>query len=66
MQFAIQTAQLIYSKLANDTDPERCESYRQTARDYAVAFVHMSDEDGEHSFSWLATELILPSATQVV
>lgn len=44
--FAIQYAQLVYSKLAADTDPIRAEEYRDRARKYAVDFVHMFDEYG--------------------
>ncbi|KAI0053822.1 hypothetical protein FA95DRAFT_1586042 [Auriscalpium vulgare] len=44
--FAIQYSQLIYSKLAQDTDPERCEEYRNRARTFAQDFVHYWDEEG--------------------
>ncbi|KAI0065803.1 hypothetical protein BV25DRAFT_1596361 [Artomyces pyxidatus] len=44
--FAIQYAQLVYSKLAQDTDPERCEEYRSRARQFALDFVHYFDEEG--------------------
>ncbi|TFY73307.1 hypothetical protein EWM64_g10705, partial [Hericium alpestre] len=44
--FAIQFAQLAYSKLAQDTDPERCEEYRNRARQFALDFVHYFDEEG--------------------
>ncbi|RPA96862.1 hypothetical protein L873DRAFT_1810582 [Choiromyces venosus 120613-1] len=37
---AIQYAQLVYSKLAADTDPVRAEECRGRARKYALHFVH--------------------------
>ena len=50
--FAIQFAQLAYSKLAQDSDPERCEEYRNRARKFAQDFVHYFDEEGGlHSLS---------------
>lgn len=49
--FAIQYAQLVYSKLAADTDPARSEEYRDRARKYAADFVHMFDEEGNTSIS---------------
>ncbi|KAF8198539.1 hypothetical protein BJ912DRAFT_29411 [Pholiota molesta] len=44
--FAIQFAQLVYSKLAQAEDPERCEEYRNRARKFALDFVHYFDEEG--------------------
>jgi len=44
--FAIQYLQLLYSKLANDTDPTRAEEYRSRAREFALDFVHYQDPDG--------------------
>jgi len=44
--FAIQTTQLIYSRGAQDFDPERCEQYRARAREFAVTFVHYFDPQG--------------------
>jgi len=44
--FAIQFAQLAYSKLAQTDDPERCEEYRNRARKFALDFVHYFDEEG--------------------
>eukprot|EP01117_Protostelium_nocturnum_P011562 TRINITY_DN4194_c0_g3_i1.p1 TRINITY_DN4194_c0_g3~~TRINITY_DN4194_c0_g3_i1.p1 ORF type:complete len:634 (-),score=143.86 TRINITY_DN4194_c0_g3_i1:22-1923(-) len=44
--FAIQYAQLVYSKLAADTDPERAKAYRIRAQRFAVDFVHYFDEEG--------------------
>ncbi|OJT11780.1 hypothetical protein TRAPUB_11670 [Trametes pubescens] len=44
--FAIQYAQLVYSKLAQKEDPERCEEFRARARKFALDFVHYFDEEG--------------------
>ncbi|KAL0958541.1 hypothetical protein HGRIS_000682 [Hohenbuehelia grisea] len=44
--FAIQVAQLSYSKLAQADDPERCEEYRRRAREFSKDFVHYFDEEG--------------------
>ncbi|PPR00178.1 hypothetical protein CVT24_005076 [Panaeolus cyanescens] len=44
--FAIQFAQLVYSKLAQADDPERCEEYRNRARKFAFDFVHYFDDEG--------------------
>ncbi|KAF5324375.1 hypothetical protein D9619_011353 [Psilocybe cf. subviscida] len=44
--FAIQFAQLAYSKLAQGDDPVRCEEYRNRARKFALDFVHYFDEEG--------------------
>ncbi|KAF8653454.1 hypothetical protein AX16_003929 [Volvariella volvacea WC 439] len=44
--FAIQFAQLVYSKLAQDEDPVRCEEYRNRARKFALDFVHYFDAEG--------------------
>ncbi|KAF9524341.1 hypothetical protein CPB83DRAFT_773953 [Crepidotus variabilis] len=44
--FAIQFAQLVYSKLQQNEDPERCEEYRNRARRFAADFVHYFDEEG--------------------
>ncbi|KAF8157200.1 hypothetical protein B0H34DRAFT_658030 [Crassisporium funariophilum] len=44
--FAIQFAQLAYSKLAQAEDPVRCEEYRNRARQFALDFVHYFDEEG--------------------
>ena len=46
--FAIQFAQLVYSKLMQDEDPKRCEEYRKRARDFAVEFIRYFDEEGTH------------------
>lgn len=45
--FAIQFAQLAYSKLMQDEDPERCQEYRKRASRFAQDFVHYWDEEGE-------------------
>jgi len=44
--FAIQFAQLVYSKLAQEDDPDRCEEYRHRARQFALDFVHYFDDEG--------------------
>lgn len=45
--FAIQYAQLVYSKLAQADDPDRCEEYRNRARKFALDFIRYFDEEGE-------------------
>lgn len=44
--FAIQFAQLVYSKLMQKEDPDRCEQYRNRARQFALDFVHYFDSEG--------------------
>jgi hypothetical protein len=44
--FAIQYLQLLYSKLATDTDPVQAEEYRNRARKYALDFIHYFDPEG--------------------
>ncbi|KZO91793.1 hypothetical protein CALVIDRAFT_335268 [Calocera viscosa TUFC12733] len=44
--YAIHYAQLVYSKLAADSDPTRCAEYRARASRFAVDFVHYFDEEG--------------------
>ncbi|KAL4254254.1 Uncharacterized conserved protein UCP014753 [Abortiporus biennis] len=44
--FAIQYAQLVYSKLAQNEDPERCEEFRNRAKQFALDFVHYFDSEG--------------------
>ena len=44
--FAIQYLQLLYSRLAADTDPVQAEEYRNRARMYALGFVHYFDPEG--------------------
>ena len=49
--FAIQYAQLVYSKVMRDEDPERSEAYRERARKFALDFVHYFDEEGQLTMS---------------
>ncbi|KAF7370967.1 hypothetical protein MSAN_00730800 [Mycena sanguinolenta] len=49
--FAIQFAQLVYSKLAAADDPVRCEEYRNRARQFALDFVHYFDAEASHTAS---------------
>ncbi|KAI0081914.1 hypothetical protein K474DRAFT_1655799 [Panus rudis PR-1116 ss-1] len=44
--FAIQFAQLVYSKLAQKEDPERAEEFRNRAKLFAQDFVHYFDPEG--------------------
>ncbi|KAI0727992.1 hypothetical protein C8Q72DRAFT_885854 [Fomitopsis betulina] len=44
--FAIQYAQLVYSKLAQAEDPTRCEEFRNRARKFAQDFVYYFDPEG--------------------
>ncbi|KAF8755582.1 hypothetical protein RHS01_05318 [Rhizoctonia solani] len=44
--FAIQFAQLVYSRLAKDFDPIRCKKYKVRAREFAREFVAYFDETG--------------------
>jgi hypothetical protein len=44
--FAIQYLQLLYSKLAADTDPTQAEEYRSRARLFALDFIHYFDPEG--------------------
>ncbi|KAH9942273.1 uncharacterized protein BXZ73DRAFT_74558 [Epithele typhae] len=44
--FAIQFAQLVYSKLAQKEDPVRCEEFRNRARKFALDFVRYFDDEG--------------------
>ena len=46
--FAIQFAQLVYSKLAEKEDPERAKAYRQRANLFAAHFIHYFDPDGKY------------------
>jgi hypothetical protein len=45
--FAIQFSQLIYAKMAQDIDPERCERFRIKAKEFAVSFWRYFDTNGE-------------------
>ena len=49
--FAIQYAQLVYSKLMQDEDPKRCAEYKERARQFALDFIHYFDEQGLSSIS---------------
>ncbi|KAF2747669.1 hypothetical protein M011DRAFT_402164 [Sporormia fimetaria CBS 119925] len=44
--FAIQYLQLLYAKLAADTDPEQAEEYKERGRMFAQDFVHYFAPDG--------------------
>ncbi|KAJ3492878.1 hypothetical protein NMY22_g20287 [Coprinellus aureogranulatus] len=44
--FAIQYAQLVYSKLMEDEDPDRSQEYKNRAVKFALDFVHYFDETG--------------------
>ncbi|KAF9820413.1 hypothetical protein IEO21_01422 [Rhodonia placenta] len=44
--FAIQYAQLVYSKLAQAEDPARCEEFKNRARKFALDFVYYFDTEG--------------------
>ncbi|KAF5336519.1 hypothetical protein D9611_006700 [Ephemerocybe angulata] len=44
--FAIQFAQLVYSKLMREEDPVRSEEYRNRAIKFAQDFVHYFDDEG--------------------
>ncbi len=43
---SIQVAQLIYSRLAQKEDPDRCEEFRNRARLFALDFIHYFDSEG--------------------
>ena len=47
--FAIQFAQLVHLKLAQAEDPQRCEEYRNRARQFALDFGHYFDEGERRS-----------------
>ncbi|CAI6335733.1 unnamed protein product [Periconia digitata] len=44
--FAIQYLQLLYAKLAADSDPTQAEEYKERARMFALDFVHFFDPEG--------------------
>ena len=44
--FAIQFSQLIYAKMAQDVDPERCERFRCRAKEFALSFWRYFDING--------------------
>jgi hypothetical protein len=45
--FAIQFSQLIYVKMAQDLDPERCVRFRHRARAFASSFRRYFDANGK-------------------
>lgn len=44
--FAIQFSQLIYAKMAQDIDPDRCERYKSRAKEFALSFWRYFDNAG--------------------
>jgi hypothetical protein len=48
--FAIQFSQLLYVKMAEDLDPERCKRYREYASLFAASFWRYFGSDGTHVF----------------
>lgn len=44
--FAIQFSQLLYSRFADEIDPERAEKFRQRARDFGSSFWRFFDDEG--------------------
>ncbi|RAR16518.1 hypothetical protein DDE83_000083 [Stemphylium lycopersici] len=44
--FAIQFSQLIYAKMAQNLDPERCERFRGRAKEFALTFWRYFDTNG--------------------
>ncbi|KAG9193915.1 hypothetical protein G6011_03950 [Alternaria panax] len=44
--FAIQFSQLIYVKMASDLDPERCDKFRERAKEFATSFCRYFDTNG--------------------
>ncbi|KAH6632953.1 hypothetical protein C7974DRAFT_452069 [Boeremia exigua] len=44
--FAIQFSQLIYAKMAQDFDPERCDRFRSRAKEFAATFWRYFDANG--------------------
>ncbi|KAJ8113195.1 hypothetical protein OPT61_g4618 [Boeremia exigua] len=44
--FAIQFSQLIYAKMAQDFDPERCAKFRSRAKEFAMTFWKYFDANG--------------------
>jgi hypothetical protein len=53
--FAIQFSQLIYAKMAQDIDPERCARYVSRAQEFAVSFWRYFDTNGK--WEWVAHRL---------
>jgi hypothetical protein len=46
--FAIQFSQLLYAKMAQDIDPERCDTFRSRAREFALSFWRYFDSNGKY------------------
>ncbi|KAF1931382.1 uncharacterized protein M421DRAFT_99224 [Didymella exigua CBS 183.55] len=44
--FAIQFSQLMYAKMAQDLDPERCTRFRERAKEFATTFWRYFDSNG--------------------
>ncbi|EPS41929.1 hypothetical protein H072_4111 [Dactylellina haptotyla CBS 200.50] len=44
--FAIQYLQLLYARIAGETDPVRAEKFKERARIYALDFIHYFHDDG--------------------
>jgi hypothetical protein len=59
--FAIHTSQLIYAKVAAESDPERAERYRERAREYVKDLIYYFDEEGE----WTSTSMALRDSVEV-
>jgi hypothetical protein len=55
--FAIQFAQLAYSKLMQKEDPERCENYRKRALRFALDLLYYFDQEGESRDPWCRSKL---------
>lgn len=55
--FAIQFAQLAYSKLMQKEDPERCENYRKRALRFSLDLLYYFDQEGESAL--IASEAVL-------
>ncbi|ODO11645.1 hypothetical protein I350_00429 [Cryptococcus amylolentus CBS 6273] len=69
--FAIQVAQMLYSKLAATEDPVRCDKYKQRAQDFVKDFFYYFADDGSaipfgrsmvYRFAVIATASVLPMA----
>lgn len=45
--FAIQFSQLVYAKMAQDLDPERCTIFRDRAKEFASSFWRYFDSNGK-------------------
>lgn len=45
--FAIQFSQLVYAKMAQDLDPERCARFRDRAKEFASSFWRYFDSNGK-------------------